>query len=50
MLSDVLRGVPTEIDMINGAIVREGATMGILAPVNQVLVRLIKAIEATYVP
>ncbi len=50
MLSDVLRGVPTEIEVINGAIVREGAALGILAPVNQVLVWLIKAIEATYVP
>jgi len=48
MLSDVLRGVPTEIDVINGAIVREGAGLGIVTPVNQTLVRLIKAIEATY--
>lgn len=49
MLSDVLRGVPTEIDVINGAIVREGTRLGIPTPVNQTLVLLIKAIEASYV-
>lgn len=48
MLSDVLRGVPTEIDVINGAIVREGTRLGVPTPVNQVLVWLIKAIEASY--
>jgi 2-dehydropantoate 2-reductase len=48
MLSDVLRHVPTEIDVINGVIVREGAKLNIPTPVNQSLVRLIKAIEATY--
>lgn len=48
MLSDVLRGVPTEIDVINGAIVREGTRLGIPTPVNQALVWLIKAIEASY--
>jgi 2-dehydropantoate 2-reductase len=48
MLSDVQRCVPTEIDVINGAIVREGAKLGIPTPVNQTLVRLIQAMEATY--
>jgi 2-dehydropantoate 2-reductase len=48
MLSDVLRGVPTEIDVINGAIVREGTRLGISTPINQTLVWLIKAIEASY--
>lgn len=48
MLSDVSRGAPTEIDVINNAIVREGASLGIPTPVNQTLVWLIKAIEATY--
>ncbi len=47
MLSDVSRGAPTEIDVINGAIVREGAKLGIPSPVNQTLVWLVKAIEAT---
>ena len=48
MLSDVLRGAPTEIEVINGAVVREGAAMGIPTPVNQTLVWLVKAIESTY--
>jgi 2-dehydropantoate 2-reductase len=48
MLSDVLRGVPTEIDVINNVIVREGAALGIPTPVNQMLVWLIKAVEASY--
>jgi 2-dehydropantoate 2-reductase len=48
MLADVLRQQPTEVDVINGAIVREGARLGIPTPVNQTLVWLIKAMEATY--
>ncbi|MCS7259891.1 MAG: 2-dehydropantoate 2-reductase [Anaerolineae bacterium] len=48
MLADVLRGFPTEIDVINGAIVREGARLGVPTPVNQTLVHLIKALEATH--
>ncbi len=47
MLADVLRGAPTEIDVINGAIVREGARLDIPTPVNQALVWLVKALEAT---
>ena len=48
MLADALRQQPTEVDVINGAIVREGARLGIPTPVNQTLVWLIKAMEATY--
>ena len=48
MLADALRHQPTEVDVINGAIVREGARLGIPTPVNQTLVRLIEASEATY--
>ncbi|MDY7041650.1 MAG: 2-dehydropantoate 2-reductase [Chloroflexota bacterium] len=48
MLQDVLRGVPTEIDVINGAIVREGQRLGILTPINRFLVQTIKAIEFSY--
>ncbi|MFQ5611408.1 MAG: ketopantoate reductase family protein [Anaerolineae bacterium] len=48
MLADVLRAAPTEIDVINGAIVREGKRAGLETPLNQTLVRLVKAIEATY--
>jgi 2-dehydropantoate 2-reductase len=48
MLADALRKVPTEIDVINGAIVREGARLGIPTPVNQAIVWLVRAMEATY--
>jgi len=45
MLQDVERGRPTEIDAINGAIVREGARLGVPTPYNQALLLLIKARE-----
>lgn len=48
MLTDVLRGVPTEIEVINGAIVQIGAELGIPTPVNQTLLHLVKAFEASY--
>jgi 2-dehydropantoate 2-reductase len=48
MLQDVLRGSLTEIDVINGAIVREASALGLQAPVNKMLTELIKAIEAGY--
>lgn len=48
MLQDVLRGAPTEISVINGAIVREGAKLGVPTAVNQALVDLVMATEASY--
>jgi len=45
MLQDLDAARITEIDAINGAIVREAARLGLAAPVNQVLVLLIKALE-----
>lgn len=45
MLSDVLRGAPTEIDTINGAVLRAGEAAGIPAPVNALLYRMVKALE-----
>ncbi|NLX19316.1 MAG: 2-dehydropantoate 2-reductase [Desulfobulbus sp.] len=47
MLQDVLRKVPTEIDVINGAVVAKGRETGIATPANQFLTRMIKALEAT---
>jgi len=38
----------TEIDFINGAIVREGKALGIPTPVNMTLTYLIKTIEAGF--
>lgn len=48
MGQDVDRQVPTEIDFINGAVVREGKRLGIETPVNRTLTRLIKTLEATF--
>ncbi len=47
LLQDVLRGRPTEIDAINGAIVREARGLALPAPTNELLVNLVKALEAT---
>jgi 2-dehydropantoate 2-reductase len=44
MLQDVLRGAPTEVDAINGAIVRAGESRGIATPVNRAVWALVRAI------
>ncbi len=48
MLQDVLNKKRTEIDYINGAVVRHGENLNIQTPVNEVLTRLVKTIETTY--
>ncbi|MFH1578263.1 MAG: 2-dehydropantoate 2-reductase [Candidatus Omnitrophota bacterium] len=48
MLADVLKKKHTEIDFINGVIVRYAQGMGIPVPVNNFLVDLIKTIESSY--
>lgn len=48
MLQDVLRGVPTEVNVINGAVARMGEYLGVPVPVNRVLVELVRAVETTY--
>ncbi|MDR3564241.1 MAG: 2-dehydropantoate 2-reductase [Negativicutes bacterium] len=45
LLQDLQNCRPTEIDAINGAIVREGERLGVPTPVNQVLTLLIKTLE-----
>jgi 2-dehydropantoate 2-reductase len=47
MLQDVLRGSPTEIDAINGAVEREGRRLGVATPVNSTLAALVRALDAT---
>jgi 2-dehydropantoate 2-reductase len=44
MLQDVLRGAPTEIEAINGAIWKLGNNLGIPTPANAMMTRLIRAI------
>jgi 2-dehydropantoate 2-reductase len=46
MRQDVERGRRTEIDFINGAVVREGAALGVPTPVNFVLTSLVQGLEA----
>lgn len=48
MLQDVLRKKRTEIDFINGVIVRQGQELGIPTPVNSLLLDLVKTIETSY--
>lgn len=48
MLQDVTNKKMTEIDVINGAIVKEGEKLGIPTPANKVLTNLISAIQKTY--
>jgi len=45
MLQSLEKGSVTEIDFINGAVVREGERLGIATPVNRTLVACIKGIE-----
>ncbi|MCM8782547.1 MAG: 2-dehydropantoate 2-reductase [Candidatus Omnitrophica bacterium] len=48
MLQDVLKKRRTEIDFINGAIVRQGKALNMPTPVNETLTNLIKTIESSY--
>lgn len=43
---DLARGRPTEIDHLNGVIVRRGAAHGLPAPANQALLAMVKALES----
>jgi 2-dehydropantoate 2-reductase len=45
MLQDIEKQKKTEIDFINGALVRYGETVGISCPINAVLTALIKGLE-----
>jgi 2-dehydropantoate 2-reductase len=45
ILQDIEKHMPTEVDFINGAIVRVGRKYGISTPVNSALVAAIKGIE-----
>ena len=48
MLQDILNQKLTEIDFINGAIVKEAKKLGLSTPVNETLTYLIQAIQNTY--
>jgi 2-dehydropantoate 2-reductase len=46
MLQDVLKGRRTEIEHINGYVVKRGRDLGIATPLNSEIVRLVQEIEA----
>ena len=48
MGQDVDHCRPTEIDAINGFVVREALRIGLAAPVNRTLTALVKTVEAHY--
>lgn len=48
MLQDVLNKKKTEIDFINGAIVRQGKALNIPTPYNEMLTNLVRTIEESY--
>jgi 2-dehydropantoate 2-reductase len=48
MLQDVLKQKPTEVDFINGAVVREGDALGVPTPVNRTLTSIVKAVQESY--
>ena len=45
---DILKRRPTEIDVINGAVVTRGKRYGIATPINATLVALVKGLESHY--
>jgi 2-dehydropantoate 2-reductase len=48
MLEDVLARRPTEVELINGALVREARRLEVAAPLQEALYALVKAREASY--
>ncbi|HNW39437.1 MAG TPA: 2-dehydropantoate 2-reductase [Candidatus Omnitrophota bacterium] len=48
MLQDILRKKRTEVDFINGVIVRLGQELGIEVPTNKFLLDLVKTMESSY--
>jgi 2-dehydropantoate 2-reductase len=47
---DLARGKRSEIDHLNGYVVRRGAALGVATPVNRVLLTLVKALESHPAP
>jgi 2-dehydropantoate 2-reductase len=48
MLLDHLAQRPSEIDVINGAVPRVGAEVGVAAPVNEVIAAIVRAKETLF--
>lgn len=50
MAQDLARGRPSEIDHLNGYVVRRGEALGVATPVNRVLQTLVKLLDKTTKP
>lgn len=51
MLQDLERNVPTEVDVINGGVVSQGARLGVCTPLNERVVEIVHGCEqGTYQP
>ena len=48
MLQDVSRRARTEIDAINGAVVREGRRVDVATPVNETLTELVQGLDGAH--
>ena len=48
MLQDVLHKKTTEVEFINGAIVKEGEILNVPTPVNRILTSLVRTLQETY--
>jgi 2-dehydropantoate 2-reductase len=46
MLQDIERGRKTEIDFLNGYVVKKGREVGVPTPVNEAIVEMVKEVEA----
>jgi 2-dehydropantoate 2-reductase len=45
LLQDVIKGRRTEINELNGYITKKGRELGISTPINQAVVKVMKAVE-----
>ena len=46
MMLDMLAGRPSEIDALNGALVREAERIGLPAPTNAFMTQIVRALES----
>ena len=47
MLQDILNGMATEIDFINGRVLKYAKDLGVNVPINELLTHLIKGLESS---
>jgi 2-dehydropantoate 2-reductase len=50
MAQDMAKGRRTEIDFINGFVAEQGARIGLAAPANEAITRLVKRVERGEIP